>query len=318
MWLLTRVLAVLLLLLIPAIPAAAEPGEPFLDDLKWIDRSADRSAHLTRMPTECVAQASDSRAPLVAIGRIAFRSPVLLGGIAARSGMSCNTCHRNGHGNPAFFLAGVSGNAGTADVTGRVFSTNRDDGEFNPVAIPSLVDVASRQSFGSIAPVRKLRDFVRVVIIEEFQGPPPSTAVTEGLLAYLTGLRGSACPEQSHRDVVLDDEALDLDAAYDGVVWAIERNDPETADFVLLSLRALLGRMHQRFPSGERARDGLVAVSTGLSTVRTMLGVRPLEATQALASSRERLRHVIRELASSSSDSFYDAGVLERALLDAQ
>jgi len=177
-------------------PGAAAGLEAFaLDDLKWTDRRADRGAALTRAPSECVARPPDpSRAAWIALGRIAFRSPILLGGVAARSGMRCDTCHRNGHGNPAFFIDGVSSESGTADVTGSLFSRSRDDGVSNPVPIPSLVDAASNPPFGSVAPKADLRDFLIAVVVDEFQGPLPPSAVTEGLLAYLGALRSTACP----------------------------------------------------------------------------------------------------------------------------
>ncbi len=295
--------------------AAAGDDTIFLDDLKWIDPAANRLAALTRAPSECLVRPSDPElASLIALGRIAFRSPVLLGGIAARSGMSCNTCHRNGHDNPTFFVAGVSGEAGTVDVTGGLFSRTRDDGDFNPVPIPSLVDAASKPSFGSVVPKDDLRAFLMAVVMDEFQGQRPSDAVTEGLLAYLKALRSSACPtpadgpaeEPAEEIVSLARDALDLETVYDTILWGLKRRDVPTADFALLALRAALGRIHQRFSTNERAADGLLEVSRALTAIRSMLETRPVEASQALGQTRDALRRVIRDLHGRSSKSFYN------------
>ncbi|MGF7473737.1 hypothetical protein WFJ45_23635, partial [Salmonella enterica subsp. enterica serovar Minnesota] len=70
------------------------------------------------------------------IGRAAFNSPLLLGGQAARAGLSCASCHRNGRGNPDFHFPGISGAPGTADVTASLLSSHRGDGQFNPKPIP--------------------------------------------------------------------------------------------------------------------------------------------------------------------------------------
>jgi tetratricopeptide (TPR) repeat protein len=65
---------------------------------------------LSAEPAECLVEPAGAEARRsVAIGRIAFRAPLLLGGQAARAGMSCATCHRNGRGNPDFLFPGPVG-----------------------------------------------------------------------------------------------------------------------------------------------------------------------------------------------------------------
>ena len=111
--------------------------------------------------------------------------------------MSCDSCHPNGRAQHDFFIEGVSGAPGTVDVTGGIFSRTRDDGLFNPVPIPSLVDVGANQSFGSMAPMKDLQTFVRVLITEEFQGVPPDPIVERALIAYLRALRSEDCPSSN-------------------------------------------------------------------------------------------------------------------------
>ena len=118
--------------------AAAEAADVPLRALRWIAPTAD-PAVLTRAPHECVrAPRAPDQALLVEVGRAAFRTPVVLGGQAARAGLSCDSCHRNGRGNPDFRFPGVSGAPGTADVTSSLFSSHRGNGVDDPKPIPDL------------------------------------------------------------------------------------------------------------------------------------------------------------------------------------
>src|SRR5688572_23957195 len=107
-------------------------------EVRWLPSDRLLQA-LSREPAECLAwpgAAAERRS--VAIGRIAFRAPLLLGGQAARAGMSCAACHRNGRGNPDFLFPALSGAPGTADVTSSLMSSKRGDHIVNPKPIPDL------------------------------------------------------------------------------------------------------------------------------------------------------------------------------------
>src|SRR4029077_19963668 len=107
--------------------------------MRWLAPSADASVVLTHRPTECLGKAADAdSAYLVELGRAAFRTPLLLGGQAARAGIDCETCHRGARSNPNFDFPGISGAPGTADVTTSVLSSHRGDGIDNPKLIPNL------------------------------------------------------------------------------------------------------------------------------------------------------------------------------------
>ena len=69
-------------------------------------------------------------------GEALFHTPSLLGGQAAKAGISCASCHVNGQGNPHFQFPGISGQPGTADATHNFFSSHRGDDKFNPVSHP--------------------------------------------------------------------------------------------------------------------------------------------------------------------------------------
>jgi hypothetical protein len=301
--------------------AIANP--PDIDDIKWLHEGADPIAALTMIRAECIQTTTDSdRAHAIQLGRIAFRSPVLLGGLAARVGMSCNSCHPNGHDNPAFYVVGVSGEPGTADVTGSVFSTARDDHIFNPVPIPSLVDVANQSSFGSVLTVPDLATFLNTAIVGEFQGQTPPKSITDGLLAYLTSLQSAACMDPGPIAVSFESDALELRATLDSIFASLDRDDLRAAEFVLLSLRAALGRVYRRFPESVTARKELIDLSMALADARRRLAGEAAEEGEEgepdvksiLSSVRERLEALIQKLAIQVSESFYDASQLRRVL----
>ena len=121
------------------IGAAAAQVAPFpLRAAKWLSPK-DAVAALVEQPSECFALPADPEFAWQAeVGRAVFRSPVLLGGQAAKAGVSCDTCHKNGRRNAELVFPGLSGDPGTADVTSSLMSTHRGDGVFNPRPIPDL------------------------------------------------------------------------------------------------------------------------------------------------------------------------------------
>ena len=132
-----------------------------LSETQWNSVETDDFAFLSATPGECLAPAMDPEDQYrIEVGRAAFSSPFVFGGPAARSGLSCNSCHRDGHGNPDFYLDGLSGAPGTADVTSSLFSKTREDHVFNPMAIPTLIDIARKGAFGETAPQPSIHAFV--------------------------------------------------------------------------------------------------------------------------------------------------------------
>jgi len=297
-----------------AAPAVASSAWA-LDDLNWLAPDADRAAALTRAPAECLAVPSDpERAWLVSLGRVAFGSPALLGGLAARSGMSCDTCHRNGHGNPAFFIAGVSGAPGTADVTSAIFSQTRGDDIVNPVPIPDLTDAGGKSSFGTMRPVGDLRGFVHAVMLDEFQGKEPPPAVAEGVVAYVAALKRSACPAAPSVPIRFRHAADEVSGTYAVLLAALDRHDPNAADFVLRSLNLALGRLAQRFPGTPEAADMLPALGRDLGALRPLLRDGPDDARRALAAWRIRLDGTLQALSGREAGSLFDRRAVERFL----
>jgi hypothetical protein len=248
-----RALAVLIAA--AALVAAAAPHLP-LKAARWLAPGSDPVATLGREPRECLAADGVS----VAIGRAAFRSPLVLGGQAARAGLSCNSCHVNGHDNPHFVFPGVSGAPGTADVTHSLMSKLRGDDAFNPKPIPTLY--GSRRT--------ELEAFVRGLVVEEFDGPEPPRAVLAGLVDYVRAL-GAACGGEA--EVTLARRLRDVDAAVEAARAA---PDAATARAMLLAARSALGLVAERFPprrfprqtAALRSADGELAAILALPAER--------------------------------------------------
>ncbi len=91
------------------IAAAADRGPLPISEARWLP--ADRLIEgLSTQPRECLRRPeTEAERQAIAVGRAALRAPLLLGGQAARAGLSCASCHENGRGNPDFSFPGLSG-----------------------------------------------------------------------------------------------------------------------------------------------------------------------------------------------------------------
>ena len=125
---------------------------------------------------------------LVNLGDLAFNSPLILGGRARQAEMSCGTCHVNGASNPKLFIPGASSRPGTFDTTSLMFNPKTFNSILDPVRIPSLRGARFLAPYGHDGRISSLRDFVYNVIVNEFDGPPPSSAVLDGLVAYINDI----------------------------------------------------------------------------------------------------------------------------------
>lgn len=252
--------------------------------LRWMTPSADRARLLTTEPAECLQISTDpAQTRAVEIGRAVFRSPLLLGGQAARAGLTCESCHRGGRGNPQFQFAGVSGPPGTADVTSSLFSSHRGDGADNPVPIPDLAGPRDRLK---VAP-EALPGFVRGLIVEEFDGPEPTPAVLAGVVAYVRALSPAACPAQSERVVTL---AVIMEDARRALAAAQTAPDPATAAAMVAAARARLGLINERYAARALAaeRRALRAADRTLADLAQAIRLRAPD-------SQARLRRAVRD-----------------------
>jgi Di-haem cytochrome c peroxidase len=122
---------------------------------------------------------------MVNLGDLAFNSNVILGGPARRAGMSCGTCHVNGAGNGKLYIPGMSSRPGNFDTTGPLFNPRAHNRARDPVRIPSLRGARYLAPYGNDGRTASLRDFVRNVIVNEFDGPEPSPAILDAIVAYI-------------------------------------------------------------------------------------------------------------------------------------
>ncbi|MEA3066526.1 MAG: hypothetical protein QOJ27_2987 [Sphingomonadales bacterium] len=225
---------------------------------------------LSREPAECFVPPRDPGLRRRAeIGRIAFRTPLLLGGQAARAGLSCASCHRNGRGNPDFLFPGLSEAPGTADVTASLMSSHRGDGRFNPKPIPDLGGPRRALKVSRDPADHKLEAFIHGLVAEEFDGPEPSTAVLDGLAAYVRALQPEACrrsdvPVTLESRLVLVERAVDLARDEEG----------ETRRLLLAAARSQLGAIDERFAvaGGGPARALLREADRELAALRSGQG----------------------------------------------
>lgn len=297
--------------------SAADPSEATLiREASWLSEDADRVRLLLETPGECLRPPENEKSRyLIEVGRAAFRSPLLFGGPAARSGLSCNSCHRDGRGNNAFFVQGLSGAPGTADVTSALFSKTRGDGVFNPVVIPDLIDVGDKSTFGASAPAHSLQEFVQNAVVDEFQGAPPSGAVVDGVSAYLASLDSNYCPTAPTRRNAADD-LEDSERALRAAYEALESGDPATADFLVLSAQHGLARLHERFPGnafrGERNR--LQKLASEIAGLRNEIGSSQADALASMMAVLVEIDAYKLDLAGMHARSLYDAAELQRAL----
>jgi hypothetical protein len=241
---------------------AAVLGEFPLREARWTAPAA-LPRSLSYAPAECLRPPrSPAEARGVAIGRIAFRTPLLLGGQAARAGMSCATCHVNGRGNPAFLFPGLSGAPGTADVTASLMSTHRGDGIFNPKPIPDLAGPQEKRKISRTVP-RALETFIHGLVTEEFDGPEPPPEVLAALAAYVRALDPAACRGRE-MPVRLPDRLAEIDAAI-----ALGRtSEGETRRLLLAAARSTLGAIDERFAGLEADRALLRAADADLRAIR--------------------------------------------------
>jgi hypothetical protein len=183
--------------------------------------------------------------------------------------MSCASCHRNGRGNPDFLFPGLSGAPGTADVTSSLMSAHRGDGRANPVPIRDLGGPRALLKISRDPGDGALERFIRGLVVEEFDGPVPTTEVLAGLAAYVRALRPEGC-RASERPIRLVDRLGDVEEA----VRLAAQSQGETRRFLAAAARSDLGAIDERFalPGMERDRALLRAADEELRAIRAGAG----------------------------------------------
>jgi hypothetical protein len=302
-----RTLAALALTL--ATTASAEVQQP-LQALHWVAPDADPVAVFASQPTECLALPTDPSArQAVEVGRAAFRTPLLLGGQAARVALTCESCHRAGRGNPDFLFPGASGAPGTADVTLSLFSSHRGNGVHDPKPIPDLSGPRERLKI----PTAELPRFIRGLIVEEFDGREPPPAVLDGLAAYVRALSPAACPAHARSPLTAATYLADARRALAAAGQAYAADDRPTAVLMIAAARARLGLIDERYKPLARETARLRAADAQLQTLQQAVRDGRTDVPDALARWTHHSRSLERALAATEARSLFDTDRLRAA-----
>ncbi|WP_430423689.1 hypothetical protein [Phenylobacterium sp.] len=305
----TGALAGLALAAAAASIAAAEIAQP-LQALHWVTPDADPVASFASQPTECLAPPADpAAAQAVEVGRAAFRTPLLLGGQAARVSLTCESCHRAGRGNPEFLFPGASGAPGTADVTLSLFSSHRGNGVHDPRPIPDLSGPRDRLK---VAP-DQLPAFIRGLIVEEFDGREPPPAVLAGLAAYVRALSPAACPADAREPLRPAGLLADARRALTAADRAYAAGDRPTAILMIAAARARLGLIDERYKALPAEVARLRAADARLTALQQAMREGRADARASLAAWLRDSRRLDAALAARESESLFNPARLKAA-----
>ena len=122
---------------------------------------------------------------LIALGDMAFDSSFIFGEPAQSLGISCNSCHNKSITNPNFIIPGLSSRPGGMDVSNSFFAPHANNGHFDALDIPDLRGIRFTAPYGRNGRFDSLTEFVRNVIVNEFNGPEPDPVLLDGLIAYM-------------------------------------------------------------------------------------------------------------------------------------
>jgi len=285
--------------------ASAVAGEkPFLRAMAWLSPEGQFEA-LSSEPVVVFSTTGNHA------GEVLFHTPTLLGGQAAKAGISCASCHVNGRSNPHFQFPGVSGAPGTADVTHSFFSSHRGDGQFNPIPIP---DLSQAGKVSHNPENRDLEKFIRGLIVEEFNGAEPRRNTLDALAAYVRALRSDSSGSKVQPITVathLRRIQLALTAASKH-----ESREPELTRLLLSGARHQLGLIHERFVGKRlsKERTALRKLSANFVNLQNAIGVRSdlyYQLSQTIGRDFQSLREM---LTKTERRSLYNQDLLAAAL----
>lgn len=221
---------------------------------------------LASAPATCLQYPSEQE-PLVQAGLALFNTPGLLGGQAAKAGLSCASCHNNGRDNPHFLLSGVSEKPGSADVTSSFFSLARGNARFDPVPIPDLAmagKVSRDPAIGALEP------FIRNLIVEEFSGEEPSTVTLKSLATYVRATKPCVSNDKAPISRRLYDQIAIINGALTIAGKLADRGDRKhEMSLLIAAARHQLGLISERYagPKLNRERALLLAASRELQSL---------------------------------------------------
>lgn len=280
-----------------------------LREAKWIAPEARREA-LTSVPPLCVS--GDLKRETLLMAQAAFQTPLLLGGQAARAGLSCASCHPSGRANQAFQFPGLSGEPGTSDVTSSIMSHTRGDLIFNPARIPDLALDSPKVKRGAGSPA--LTAFIRGLIVEEFDGPEPSPAVLDALVSYVRAMRPENCQSKKRMPISLGRHLANVDEALEMAGLALANADKGTAWLMMAAARHSLGLIHERYAGAELSKQRAQIVAADRQVQQWQDSIVTGALSINAAPMREMTSDLHATLAASETKSLYNPKRLATAL----
>ncbi|MCW5730553.1 MAG: hypothetical protein KIT20_07340 [Alphaproteobacteria bacterium] len=296
--------------------AAAPARADLLKQSEWLPKGT-VVADLTERPVEYLDNGAE-QSFLVHFGRLAFRSPLILGGNARRAGLSCNSCHTSGHLNDRFFVPGLSDEPGKVDVTHMLWNPRNDDRKPNPRTIPTLRGVGEKRWLGRDERVSSLREFTRHVIVVEFAGAEPSPLLLDALLAYMRVV----APKESGEDP--DVEAVRLEGDIEDIALHLAtlrqpllEEDGPLAALIVEMIRGEIGLIHERFHLPAHASQRRLLEGWSMALKDLAAGARPGQFPAARAKLDELQKRIAADtpqLLGAEATSLYSPDVVRKAL----
>ncbi|PJI39127.1 hypothetical protein [Ferrovibrio sp.] len=245
----------LLGVLLAALPSMAAQSQSLTGALEWLPPGSLSVESLTRHPQEQL-EGGEKQSFYVELGRLTFRSPAVLGGTARKAGLSCQACHTNGFATTAFFIPGLSVKPGRIDVSHAFWNLRGEDDVDNPLEIPSLRGVKTKDRFGHDRRTASLREFTRRVIVTEFAGAEPDALLLDALVAYQEKLQPAVAV---YEPVSLRQDLADLTRYLDALRIPLAEEEPALAERMTVMIRGQIGFIHERFAEDDmRGSRGLL------------------------------------------------------------
>lgn len=240
--------------LVAVIPFTAR-AQSLTGALEWLPPGSLSVESLSQHPREQL-EGGDRQSFYVEFGRLAFRSPDTLGGTARKAGLSCQACHASGFATKAFFIPGLSNLPGSIDVSHAFWNLRGEDGIDNPVEIPSLRGVKTKERLGQDRRMSSLREFTRRVIVTEFAGAEPDPLLLDALVAYQEKLQPAP---GTMEPVTLQQDLADILRYLEALRVPLAEEDPALATRMTVMIRSQLGFIHDRFADDDmKASRGIL------------------------------------------------------------
>lgn len=208
------------------------------------------------------------------IGEALFRTPIILGGQAAKARISCNSCHLNGGDNEYFLFPNISGAPGTADVSNSFFSSFRGNQNFDPITIPDL----RKKGKIPVQNEQELRTFLHSLVVEEFNGNEPSDKTIDSLIIYLQKIAeenkgNDALKEKEIRFLSVHDPLKIIEQSIDNIQYSINNDDLDTAILLIAAIRHQMGLIYERYqhPKLKKVQSNILNLSKKSAQISVIL-----------------------------------------------